>query len=79
MARVTAWLTSPYAVVVAPAPGHDRTLTTFLANAGVGGNVVNDAQLAAVALEQRCEIVTYDRDFQRFDGVLSVTPRDLLP
>lgn len=30
--------------------------------------VVNDAHLAAMALEQRCEIVTYDRDFERFDG-----------
>lgn len=78
MARVTAWLTSAYAVVVAPAPGHDRVLTALLASTGMGGNIVNDAHLAAMALEQRCEIVTYDRDFQRFDGVVSVTPEDLL-
>lgn len=79
MARVTAWLASPHAVVVAPAPDHDRVLTTLLGSTGVGGNVVNDAHLAAMALEQRCEIVTYDRDFQRFDGVVSVTPEDLHP
>jgi toxin-antitoxin system PIN domain toxin len=78
MARVTAWLASPHAVVVAPASGHDRALATLLENVGVGGNMVNDAHLAVVALEQRCAIVTYDRDFQRFDGVLALTTGEIL-
>ncbi|NMD45782.1 MAG: type II toxin-antitoxin system VapC family toxin, partial [Propionibacterium sp.] len=32
-------------------------------------NLVNDAHLAALALEHRAEIVSYDNDFARFEGV----------
>jgi predicted nucleic acid-binding protein len=36
---------------------------------GTGGNLVNDAHLAALAVEHRCTIVSYDGDFARFRGV----------
>ena len=35
----------------------------------LGGNRVNDAHLAALAVEHRCTIVSFDHDFARFDGV----------
>lgn len=74
MARVEAWLAAGPAVVVEPTPDHARILTNMLEQVGVGGNLVNDAHLAALAVEHRCELVSYDTDFGRFDGVTWLTP-----
>jgi toxin-antitoxin system PIN domain toxin len=74
MNRVDAWLTAPPAVVVEPTPRHGRVLRDLLSEVGVGGNLVNDAHLAALALEHRCTIVSYDNDFARFSGVDWETP-----
>jgi predicted nucleic acid-binding protein len=41
----------------------------LLAPLGTGGNLVNDAHLAALAIEHRCSIVSFDNDFGRFPGV----------
>ena len=38
----------------------------LLGESGSGGNLVNDAHLAALAIEHRSQIVTYDHDFGRF-------------
>jgi uncharacterized protein len=63
------WLAQPGARVLAPTARHAGLLADLLGRAGVGGNLVNDAHLAALAIEHRAEIVTYDADFARFDGV----------
>jgi predicted nucleic acid-binding protein len=42
---------------------------TLLAPLGIGGNLVNDAHLAALAIEHRCTIVSFDNDFGRFPTV----------
>ena len=42
-----------------------------------GGNLVNDAHLAALAIEHRARIVSYDSDFGRFDDVRCDTPEAL--
>ena len=68
-AVVTDWLAQPAALVVSPTARHPFLLRDLLARAGVGGNLVNDAHLAALALEHRAEVVTYDTDFARFPGV----------
>ena len=75
MDRVDAWLAAPPAVVVHPAPGHARTVRDLLRGLGAGGNLVNDAHLAALALEHRCTIMSFDHDFDRFEGVRRETPR----
>ena len=36
---------------------------------GATGDLVPDAYLAALALEHRCQIVSIDRDFARFEGL----------
>ena len=41
---------------------------------GVGGDLVNDAHLAALAVEHAAAIVTYDNDFTRFAGVRTLRP-----
>jgi uncharacterized protein len=67
--RVHAWLAAAPAVVVEPTPDHPAVLRRLLQDIGVGGNLVNDAHLAALALEHRCTVVSWDRDFSRFTDV----------
>jgi uncharacterized protein len=69
MNRVDGWLSAEPAVVVEPTVDHPRILRDLLRDVGAGGNIVNDAHLAALAIEHRCSIVSYDNDFARFEGV----------
>ncbi len=68
------WLARPTATVAEPTPRHLEVLARLLADVGTAGNLVNDAHLAALALEHGCEIVSYDADFARFPGVRRQTP-----
>lgn len=74
--RVEAWLAAPPAVVVEPTPDHTRIVRRLLGSVGVGGNLVNDAHLAALAIEHRCVVVSYDLDFTRFEGVTVERPSE---
>ncbi len=67
--RVDAWLAAGPAVVVEPSADHGRIMRDLLLAVAVGGNLVNDAHLAALAIEHRCQIVSFDNDFGRFPGV----------
>lgn len=69
MDRVDAWLAAPPAVVVEPTIDHARILRDLLRPLGAGGNLVSDAHLAALAVEHRCTVVSFDHDFSRFDDV----------
>lgn len=69
MDRVEAWLGAEPAVVVEPTAAHARIVRDLLKGIGTGGNLVNDAHLAALAIEHRCGIVSFDNDFSRFAGV----------
>lgn len=71
--RVADWLSQPSAVVLEPTPRHHALLAGLLA-AGTGGNLVNDAHLAALALEHGGTVVSYDTDFARFEGVAVQRP-----
>lgn len=73
--RVHAWTTAAPAVIVEPTPDHAQILRRLLGGVGVGGNLVNDAHLAALAVEHRCTVVSYDNDFARFEGVSWQQPR----
>jgi len=68
MDRVDAWLDQPTAVVLDTTSHHQTILRDLLRTTG-SGNLVNDAHLAALAIEHRAEIVSFDRDFARFAGV----------
>jgi len=69
MDRVDAWVGAGPAVVVEPTPQHGTILRGLLRSVGVGGNLVSDAHLAALAIEHRCGILSFDNDFARFPGV----------
>lgn len=72
--RVDAWLSAPPAVLVEPTLEHPRVLRRLLGAVGAGGNLVNDAHLAALSIEHRGSVVSYDNDFSRFPGVTWQTP-----
>jgi hypothetical protein len=69
MAQVRDWCSVPSAVMVNPTARHADVLSNLVLGIGSGGNLINDAHLAALAIEHRTRIVTYDNDFGRFDGV----------
>jgi len=59
----------PNAVLVTPGERHWEIFTGFCAKAHVGGDLVADAFLAALAVESGCEWITTDRDYSRFPGL----------
>lgn len=69
LAQVDAWMSAPAAVVVEPTARHLPLLVQLLTRAGTVGDLVNDPHLAALAIEHRGAVVTYDRDFDRFPGL----------
>ena len=72
------WLSSPNAKILEPGAAHLATLATLLNQAGAGGNLTNDAHLAAIAIENRSSLATFDNDFSRFPGVSWASPTELV-
>jgi uncharacterized protein len=67
MSVVESWLAQPAAVTVEPTTRHTSVLRGLLEQAGTAGNLTTDAHLAALAIEHGATVVTFDRDFERFD------------
>ena len=62
-------LSAPGAVVATPGREHPALMREMLAATGTGGNLVNDAHLAALARQYRATVVSFDNDFTRFPGI----------
>jgi uncharacterized protein len=60
------WMEQPPVIIVDPGPRHRTILRGLLAAIGTGGNLTSDAHLAALALENRAELCSFDQDFLRF-------------
>ena len=71
---VDGWLALPSVTVPAPGARHAVVLRELLTAVGTGGNLVTDAHLAALAIEQGAELCSCDADFSRFPGVRWVEP-----
>jgi uncharacterized protein len=66
------WLRAHNAVVVHPGEDHAAILRSLLEPVGTAGNLTSDAHLAALAIEHGAELVSFDRDFNRFEGLRTV-------
>lgn len=68
------WLEHPQAQVTHPGERHLEILGRLLKAAGTGGNLTTDAHLAALAIEHDATILSFDRDFARFEGLQWTLP-----
>ncbi|MSU65859.1 MAG: PIN domain-containing protein [Opitutus sp.] len=71
---VTSWIARPNVRLLVAGPGHVASVCGLLAKAGTAGNLVTDAQIAALALEYGATVHTADTDFSRLTGVCWENP-----
>lgn len=69
MSVVEEWLEQPHIDVLTPGPAHMRIWGDLIRATSASGNLVNDAHIAALAIEHDAEVHTNDRDFARFPGL----------
>ena len=70
LASIESLLASPAARLLIPGNRYLQILRDVIARSGVRGNLVFDAQIAAVCLEHGATtLLTEDRDFTRFQGL----------
>ena len=75
--HVQSWLERRITQVIQPDADHvARVLSLLMAAASAGGNLVTDAQIAALALAYRAVVHTADRDFLRFPDLICHYPLD---
>ena len=72
--HIASWIARPNVRLLVAGPGHVETVCRVLTKAGTGGNLVTDAQIAALALEYGATVHSADTDFGRLSGVKSKNP-----
>ena len=71
---VRRWFSSPLAELLSPGPEHLHVMERLLDAAGRGSELISDAHLAALAVENGATVYSADADFARFPGVRWVDP-----
>jgi len=66
---VTDWLAAPTTWIPTPGPSHAQLLGELVVRYELRGNLISDAQLAALALEHGLTVCSADTDFARFTEV----------
>jgi toxin-antitoxin system PIN domain toxin len=66
---VKEWLTCDNAWIPQPTASHAAVLGGLITSAGLGGNLISDAHLAALAIEHGLQVCSADTDFARFSQV----------
>jgi toxin-antitoxin system PIN domain toxin len=74
LAFSTTLLEQAHCQLIQPGSRHWRIFCDLCSQAQASGNLVQDAWLAALAIESGCEWVTTDRDYSRFEGLRWRTP-----
>lgn len=74
--RVQAWVARESVELLEPGPEHLRIARRLFDATGLGGSLTTDTQLAALAIEHRCELCSNDADFARFPGLRWRNPLD---
>ncbi len=74
VSKVESWFQYDSVIPVNPGTEHLTYFRQNLDAAGVGGNLVSDAHIAAIAIEYQAEVHSNDSDFGRFPGLRWVNP-----
>jgi toxin-antitoxin system PIN domain toxin len=72
--HVRAWLEQPPVQVLDPGPEYIQATLKLLETLGTAGNLVSDAQMAAMAVHHDAVLHTADTDFMRFRGLRWFNP-----
>jgi uncharacterized protein len=72
--HVRTWQAQPVVQILEPGAEHVAQVLKLLETLGTAGNLVTDAQLAALALEHGAVLHTADADFLRFRGLRWFNP-----
>ena len=72
--HVRSWLAQPVTRILEPRPDHIGQVLKLLETLGTAGNLVTDAQIAAMALEHGAVLHTADTDFLRFSSLRWFNP-----
>ncbi len=68
-------LAAPSLQLLSEAPKHQDLMLALIRESGVKGNLIHDAHIAALCLENGVrELITGDRDFSRFPALKIVNP-----
>jgi uncharacterized protein len=67
-------LEQPHATLVLPQENHWTIFESLCRESAASGNIIQDAWLAALAIESGCEWITVDKDYARFKGLRWRTP-----
>jgi uncharacterized protein len=72
--QVSGWLACETVWTPQPTERHATVFATLLTQAGVHGNLVSDAHLAALAIEHGLTLCSADGDFARFANLKWINP-----
>lgn len=72
--HVRSWLEQPPVRVITPGSDHLHQTLELLETLGTAGNLVSDAQIAALGLDHASVLHTADTDFLRFPGLRRFNP-----
>lgn len=74
VAMVDEWFASPAVKLVEPGLRYWSVLRTLLCDQQIEGQLVSDAHIAALAIENDAAVCTTDRDFGLFPGLRVINP-----
>jgi len=74
LSALDTWFSSPVVRWIGPTEQHVQAMRSLLTPVHRGGRLVNDAHLAALAIEHGGTIYSQDTDFAAFPGVRWVNP-----
>jgi len=63
---------------LAAGSGHREVFNSYINDLALFGNDINDAWLAALAVEHEAILVTMDEGFRRFPGLKKLNPLDVM-
>ncbi len=74
ISAVEEWLKQPNVRVLTPGDGHWPIFRRMIVEGQASGDLVSDAQIAAMTIEYGGVLYSADRDFSRFPGLRWVNP-----